>query len=174
MGAERVNEEMLAFMRDYTKQHPEVLHIHGTGAIEYEAATAMAKDYGIDGCENISIREYIYDMPKLMAAADVVVCRAGAMTLSELAALGKCCVLIPSPHVTDNHQYKNAKVLADAGAAVVFEEKDLNDGVIYETLSRLIVSDEERRTMSEKISEFALIDANKSIYCDLMKLCSDK
>lgn len=174
MGAQRVNEEMLAFMRDYTKHHPEVLHIHATGAIEYKDAMAMAADYGLEGCENIQIREYIYDMPKLMAAADVVVCRAGAMTLSELAVLKKCCILIPSPHVTDNHQYKNAKVLADAGAALVFEEKELTEGHLTGKLTELCENVQKRREMSERISEFALGDANRSIYLDLMKLCAAK
>ncbi len=170
MGAEKVNEEMLAFMRDYTKNHPELLHIHGTGSIEKEAAAKMAEEYGLCGCENIDIREYIYDMPTLMAAADVVVSRAGAMTLSELAALGKCCVLIPSPHVTDNHQYKNAKVLADKGAALLFEEKELDEGVLTKALSELVEDGVKRACMEECIGDFALPDANRQIYADLMKL----
>ena len=156
MGAEKVNEEMLAFMRDYSKAHPELLHIHATGAIELEAATAMAKDYAVDSCDNIDIREYIYDMPTLMAAADVVVSRAGAMTLSELAALEKCCVLIPSPHVTDNHQYKNAKVLADAGAALLFEEKQLSDGRLKTSVAELLEDAQKRKAMEDSIAEFAI------------------
>lgn len=174
MGAEKVNDEMLDFMRDYTKNHPEVLHIHGTGSIEYEAATEKAKTYGLTDCQNIYIREYIFDMPILMAAADVVISRAGAMTLSELAALKKCCVLIPSPHVADNHQYKNAKVLADAGAALVFEEKELSDGVLTSALGALIENDTRRREMSSSIEKFALPDANRSIYMDLCGLAGKK
>ncbi len=174
MGAERVNEEMLAFMRDYTKNHPELLHIHATGAIEHEAAMKMAEEYGLLGCDNIDIREYIYDMPHLMAASDVVVSRAGAMTLSELAALNKCCVLIPSPHVTDNHQYKNAKVLADKGAALVFEEKDLDGGGFSESLRELVENPEKRAAMEKNISDFALTDANRAIYFDLMALFDKK
>ncbi len=170
MGAEKVNDEMLDFMRDYTASHPELLHIHGTGSIEYEAAMAKAKEYDLLGKENIQIKEYIYDMPTLMAAADVVVSRAGAMTLSELAALKKCCLLIPSPHVTDNHQYKNAKVLAQAGAAMLFEEKELVPGVACKALSKLISDKNARAKMSENIWKFALPDANRSIYLDLMEL----
>ncbi len=170
MGAEKVNDEMLDFMRDYTKNHPEVLHIHSTGAIEYEAAMAKVRNYGLDKCENISVREYIYNMPELMAAADIVVSRAGAMTLSELAALGKCSVLIPSPHVADNHQYKNAKVLADAGAALLFEEKELTGGVIGEALASLLSDGERRKSMSDNIAAFALPGANRSIYFDLCEL----
>lgn len=174
MGAEKVNDEMLAFMRDYTVKHPELLHIHSTGAIEYEAAMAKAKEYGILGRENIRVQEYIYNMPTLMAAADVVVSRAGAMTLAELAAMGKCCLLIPSPHVADNHQYKNAKVLADGGAAKVFEEKELSEGVIYRALSELVSEEKVREKMSANISKFALPDANRDIYLDLMKLAKGK
>ncbi len=170
MGAEKVNDEMLAFMRDYTKHHPELLHIHATGAIEREAASEKAKEYGLTDCENVRICEYIYNMPELMAAADIVVSRAGAMTLSELAALEKCCVLIPSPHVADNHQYKNAKVLADKGAAIVFEEKELVGGVLTEALSGLIADGEKQAEMRENIKAFALADANRSIYFDVCEL----
>lgn len=174
MGAEKVNDEMLAFMRDYTKHHPELLHIHATGAIEREAANTKAKEYGLTECENIRILEYIYNMPELMAAADIVVSRAGAMTLSELAALEKCCVLIPSPHVADNHQYKNAKVLADSGAALVFEEKELVGSILTDALAKLI-SDSARRTqMREKIKTFALPEANRSIYFDICALAGKK
>ncbi len=174
MGAEKVNDEMLAFMRDYTKHHPELLHVHATGAIEYEAATAKFREYGLEDCENIKLLEYIYDMPIQMAAADIVVGRAGAMTLSELAILKKCCVLIPSPHVTDNHQYKNAKVLADKGAALLFEEKELTGSQLTDALASLLADEARRSEMSKQIAEFALPDANRSIYFDLCELASGK
>ena len=174
MGAEKVNDEMLDFMRDYTAKHPELLHIHATGAIEYEAATAKAKEYELYKYENVQIREYIYNMPELMAAADVVVSRAGAMTLSELAVLKKCCVLIPSPHVADNHQYKNAKVLADAGAAALFSESELTEGKLTKVLGELLENGEKRAEMSKNIEKFALPDANKEIYFDLVKLAGRK
>ena len=174
MGAEKVNDEMLALMRDFTSKHPEILHVHATGAIEHEAAQAKFNEYGLEKFENLRLLEYIYDMPLEMAAADVVVSRAGAMTLSELAVLGKCCVLIPSPHVTDNHQYKNAKVLADAGAALLFEEKELSDGVLTGAIGELLSDPGRRAAMEENIRKFALPDANRDIYLDLMKLASKK
>ena len=79
-------------------------------------------------------------------------------------------MLIPSPHVTDNHQYKNAKVLADAGAAMLFEEKDLTDDRLTKAIAGLLQDDAKRKDMSEKIKAFALPDANREIYLDLMKL----
>ena len=71
---------------------------------------------GSGGPPGIEVREYIYDMPLVMAAADVVLCRAGASTISELTAIAKPSMLVPSPNVTANHQEKNARVLADQGA----------------------------------------------------------
>lgn len=174
MGAEKVNDEMLAFMRDYTKDHPELLHVHATGAIEYEAAMAKFREYGLEGCENIKLLEYIYDMPQQMAAADIVVSRAGSMSLSELAILGKCSVLIPSPHVTENHQYKNARVLADGDAALLFEEKELTEGRLTGALAALLADDAKRAAMENNVKAFALTDANRSIYFDLLRLVDEK
>ncbi|MBQ2706651.1 MAG: undecaprenyldiphospho-muramoylpentapeptide beta-N-acetylglucosaminyltransferase, partial [Clostridia bacterium] len=174
MGAEKVNDEMLAFMRDYTKDHPELLHVHATGAIEYEAAMAKFREYGLEGCENIKLLEYIYDMPQQMAAADIVVSRAGSMSLSELAILGKCLVLIPSPHVTENHQYKNARVLADGDAALLFEEKELTEGRLTGALAALLADDAKRADMENNVKAFALTDANRSIYFDLLRLVDEK
>ncbi|MCI8387321.1 MAG: undecaprenyldiphospho-muramoylpentapeptide beta-N-acetylglucosaminyltransferase [Clostridiales bacterium] len=171
MGAEKVNDEMLALMRDYTSKHPEILHIHASGAVEYEAAKAKFREYGLEKCSNVQLLEYIYDMPLRMAAADIVVNRAGAMTLSELAILKKCCVLIPSPHVTDNHQYKNAKVLADANAALLFEERELTGGQLTDAISKLIEDKSKRAEMSKNIAGFALPNANREIYYDLCRLC---
>lgn len=174
MGAEKVNDAVLCLMREFTAKHPEVYHIHATGSIELELCTSQFKEMGLDKCENIELCEYIYDMPVRMAAADITINRAGAMTISELAATGKCSIFIPSPNVAENHQYKNAKVLSDAGAAALFEEKELTDGAkpLVEEVEKLLSDGGEklRAERSEKIRQFAVSDANKLIYNDLVKL----
>lgn len=174
MGAEKVNDAVLCLMREFTAKHPEVYHIHATGSIELELCTSQFKEMGLDKCENIELCEYIYDMPVRMAAADITINRAGAMTISELAATGKCSIFIPSPNVAENHQYKNARVLSDAGAAALFEEKDLVDGAkpLIEEVEKLLSDGAEklRAERSEKIRQFAVSDANKLIYNDLVKL----
>lgn len=174
MGAEKVNDEVLELMRRYTSKHPEILHVHATGAIEYEAATAKFREYQLEKFDNIQLLEYIYDMPIKMAAADIVINRAGAMTLSELALLGKCAVLIPSPHVTDNHQYKNAKALADRGAALLFEEKDLSGDVLTNAIDSLISDSAKRRSMENAIAEFAMPNANHEIFEDICRIAKKK
>ncbi len=178
MGAEKVNDAVLAVMREFTAKHPEVYHIHATGSIELELCTSQFKKMGLDRCENISLNEYIYDMPVRMAAADLTINRAGAMTVSELAMTGKAAVFIPSPNVAENHQYKNARVLYDAGAAALFEEKELADGAekLIAEVERLLSpeGDKIRCEMGEKIRQFAVADANKLIYNDILKLIKNK
>lgn len=178
MGAEKVNDAVLCLMREFTAKHPEVYHIHATGSIELELCTSQFKEMGLDKYENIELCEYIYDMPVRMAAADITINRAGAMTISELASTGKCSVFIPSPNVAENHQYKNAKVLADAGAAVLFEEKELTDGAkpLIAEVEKLLSDDGEkiRAERQEKIRQFAVSDANKLIFNDLCELVKNK
>ncbi len=179
MGAEKVNDAVLFLMRDFTAKHPEVLHLHATGSIEWEECSAKFREMGLDKFENIQLSEYIFDMPLRMAAADLTINRAGAMTVTELATTGKCAIFIPSPNVAENHQYKNAKVLVDDGAALLFEEKELNDceaAPLTEKVARLLTDegDAERAVMQERIRKFALADVNKRIYTDLMELVAKK
>ncbi len=174
MGAERVNDEVLALMRDFTAKNPDIRHVHATGAIEYEAAMAKFREYGLDACPNIELREYIYDMPLMMAAADLVICRAGAMTLSELAVQKKPCILIPSPNVTNNHQYKNAHVLEEKGAASLIEEKNMGDGALEKEVSRLIRDRAALAKMSENIAGFSIENTGEMIYNELKNLVKAK
>lgn len=174
LGAQRVNEEILALMRDYTAHHPEIFHIHATGKIEYEDAMAMAKEYGIDQKPNIRLLEYIYDMPLWEKAADAVICRAGAMTIAEMALLGKACILIPSPNVVNNHQYENAKGLADAGAAIMLEEKNLSPEILTESVQNILGNSEVATALSGAITNFSKPHAADDIYKDLLLLTSEE
>ncbi len=174
MGAERVNNEVLEVMRDFTSKHPEVYHLHATGAIEYNDCSNKFREMGLDKHPNIELVEYIYDMPEKMAAADLVINRAGAITLSELAYLKKPCILIPSPNVTDNHQYKNAKVLADRGAALLLEEKELSGGVLSQAVEGLIFDRERLYKMSQAIGTLAVTDSRDRIYEEIKKLLEKK
>ena len=174
LGAQRVNEEVLALMRDYTAHHPEIFHIHATGKIEYEDAMAMAKEYGIDDKPNIRLLEYIYDMPLWEKAADAVICRAGAMTIAEMALLGKACILIPSPNVANNHQYENAKRLSDAGAAIMHEEKNLTPSLLIESVQSILENEENAASLSGAIRTFAKPTASDDIYKDLLLLTSEE
>ena len=111
-------------------------------------------------------------MPLYMAAADLVIARAGAMTTSELARMGKAAILIPSPNVVDNHQFVNAETLANAGAAYLLEEKDLEktEGCAAKAVQALLENPAKLKSMREAIRKFADRDANRLIWEEILKL----
>ncbi len=171
LGATHVNEAVIAMMRDYTRAHPDTLHTLAVGTIEWERASKLFSEYGLEGVPNLRLVEYLYDMPTQMAAADLIICRAGAMTISEVAMMRRPAIFVPSPNVTENHQYKNALVLAEAGAAVIIEEKDLDGGrTLIKTAEELMADDARRRKMGEAAGAFAVTDANRRIWEEIRKL----
>ena len=174
LGAEKVNDAVFTLMERFSGGREGVWHTHATGSIEKDIAAGWFKERGLDRYSNLEISEYIYDMPLRMAAADIVICRSGAMTVSELALMGKCAVFIPSPNVTDDQQYKNAKALADGGAAVIIRENAETGATLCKTVERLYSSPEVRRDMEEKIKKFASPNANRDIYNDLVRLVKSK
>ena len=169
-GAEFLNGVALEVMKEYVAARREIVFIQATGARNYAEIKERFASLGLQNCPNIRLFEYIYDMPEYMAAADVVICRAGAMTVSELSIMGKASIMVPSPNVVDNHQYKNAKVLADADATCLLTEEGLTAEVLWDNLSALLYSPEERASMEESIRRFADSNANERIFEEIMAL----
>ncbi len=132
-GAKAMNEAMAEMFRLEQEEGFPYQHIHAVGSFGWGWMPGLVKEKGVDLKKAVSItmQEYIYNMPTVMAAADVVISRAGASTCNEIAASGTPCVLIPSPNVTDNHQEKNARALERTGGAVVILEKDCTAEKIY-------------------------------------------
>lgn len=124
LGAEILNTRIMELMRGYSAVRKDVRHIHASGVSHYNAIKSQDANLtrGVNGCK---ILPYIDDMPTYLNAADLVISRSGAMTISELAEVGVASILVPSPNVAENHQYVNAKYVADLGGALMIEEKDL-------------------------------------------------
>lgn len=141
-------------------------YVHSAGR-DYEDMTAELARRGVAVSAD-EVRPYIDNMPTVMAAADLVICRAGASTLGELTALGKPAILVPSPYVAANHQYKNARVLADRGGAVLLEEKDCSGALLYETAIELLADGTRRASMSLALKELATPHAAEDIYRELI------
>ncbi len=146
LGARRVNQVVADLAAWHTK-NADLYHIHATGQYGVELFDALAKEKGFAGHPNMDVREYIDNMPACLAAADLVICRAGALTLAELAAMGRASVLIPSPNVAENHQYYNALELEKAGGAKVIEEKDLTGEGLVQTVKELLIQPDTLRIM---------------------------
>mgnify|MGYP003204769879 CR=1 FL=1 len=140
LGADRINQ-VVADLCAWEKQtHRNVLHLHATGSRGVKLFEGLEKEKGFAPGENLVVTEYINNMPQLLAAADLVIARSGALTLAELEAVGRASVLIPSPNVAENHQYYNALELQKAGAAVVIEEKNLTGDGLVKTVETLLTT----------------------------------
>ncbi len=174
LGAEEVNRAVIDVMKRLIAPDQTLLHVHAAGKRDYEASVKCFADAGLNAHENCVLVDYIYDMPTYMAAADLVISRAGAMTLSELALMKKPCILIPSPYVADNHQYKNAKTLSDASAAYLVEEKTLSEGALFNAAQLLLETDAERALLSYNIQRFADADANRRIWEEIQELIQQR
>lgn len=152
-GARVLNDAVLSLMRTYSRKTPNVRHIHATGQKYYDA---LSENERFDKSGGSKIVPYIDNMPRMLLASDVVICRAGAMTLSEIASSGTAAILIPSPNVTSNHQYKNAMCISDAGGALVLKENDLTADSLCEKVRVLVENEKERQKLSKCLQRFAI------------------
>ncbi|MBR5277853.1 MAG: undecaprenyldiphospho-muramoylpentapeptide beta-N-acetylglucosaminyltransferase [Clostridia bacterium] len=169
MGAEKVNEYVFDLMREYSIPQ-KIRHTHAIGRVGYAKFSEIAKNEGFHNHSNLEISEYIYDMNLRQAAADIIICRAGAMTLSELAIRGRASILIPSPNVTEDHQYKNARLLADAGAAIVCRESETDGKLIAKYAKELLSNKNKRVRMEESIKAFAMPNSIELIVDNALSL----
>ncbi len=167
LGAMRINEAVSGLIKWHNGSN-KFYHIHATGKSGYNDFTQNLKS--LDLSDKIDIREYINDMDVCMAAADLIICRAGAITLSELLSCGKPAILIPSPYVAENHQFHNAMTLKRVGAAEIIEEKDLTQDKLIQVVSNLIENKPRLHEMSKAAKSNAIMDANERIYEIIMQL----
>lgn len=176
LGAKRMNEAAAELFRLEQDNGFPFRHIHATGKFGWEWMPDKVASLGVDlsKCERIEMREYIYNMPTLMAAADVIISRAGASSCNEIAASGTPAILIPSPNVTDNHQEKNARVLSDRGGAVLLLEKDCTAKVLYDEITGLLPDEKRRDAMSTALRRNVILDSAERICGILEELAKHK
>ena len=162
LGADAVNNAVVDVIADKWKSE-KYNFLVATGQYGLWVSDKL-KEKGVDlNNKRIEIREYINDMARCLSAADLVICRAGASSLSEFEALGKPSILIPSPNVTENHQFHNAMALVNNGAAVIIEEKDLNGKVLGDKIDELFLNREELEKIGENAKKMAHISATGTI-----------
>ena len=169
LGARAINESIIELIKEnYNKG--EFIFIHSTGAAGYDSFVTELTASGVNiNAENIRILKYIDNMAECMAAADLVIGRAGAITLTELEAAGRASILIPSPYVAENHQFHNAMTLKENNAAEIIEEKDLNGEILINTVNKLLennLTDD----MGKNSKAMAITDASARIYDCIMQL----
>ena len=175
LGAQVINEALADVIARSAKDG-KYQHIHAYGQYgKWFPDLLRKKGADLDNAKNLDIREYINDMPVCLAAADLVIARAGAITLSEIQVKGKPSILIPSPNVAENHQYHNAMSLVNHRAAVMIEEKDLTPEKLTEEIDKLASDPKRLAEYSENAKKMAIDDASKRIYAVIKEvLSSDK
>ncbi|GMB10334.1 MAG: undecaprenyldiphospho-muramoylpentapeptide beta-N-acetylglucosaminyltransferase [Candidatus Improbicoccus devescovinae] len=164
LGAGKINEVMFEFMSETN----DYCFVHGFGRNNPDFLSNFYKKNMDPNAENLILLKYIYDIYVFMIVADLVICRSGSMSISELAILGKPTILIPSPNVTDNHQYYNALALKNADAASMIEEEKLNFNNLKKNVDHIINNKNIIKKYSKNIRKFASADSTKKIY-DLIK-----
>lgn len=171
LGADALNR-MSADLIAWHGKKGEIQHIHGFGRNGKEKFPLLLADRGVvlDKMPQVRVTEFIDNMDACMAAADLLICRSGAITISELQAAGKPAILVPSPNVTENHQFHNAMALVNKNAALLLEEKDYSKEVLVRMVEELHENPEMLATLSENASSMAILDTTKRIYDGLMTL----
>ena len=172
-GSEIINKNVISLMKNYCEKVKKIRHVHATGKRYYtKIKTAYPElTQGHNGCV---IYPFIEDISTYLRAADIVICRCGAMTLSEIASAGVVSILIPSPNVTDNHQYKNGKLFVDKGAALMIEETELNERTLLDAVRYLENNALLRQKIKNNLSTFAFNNAKETIYTELKKIIRQK
>lgn len=174
LGADVINK-MASDLIQWNKDG-KINHIHGYGRLGKELFPKLMKEKNIN-LEHMpfeDVREYIDNMDTCLAAADLVICRSGAMTLSELQAASKASILVPSPYVAENHQYHNAMVLVNNNAAKLIEEKSYDKQEFLNIIEDFYNNRDKLKAYSKNASRLAILDTTKRIYDELITLINEK
>ena len=162
LGARAINDAVkYLILNRYEKK--DCYYQHATGKAGAAMIDDIDKEIDLGANPQIMLREYINDMDRCLAAADLVVCRAGASSLSEIQALGKPSILVPYPYAAENHQFYNAKTMSDRDAAILIEEKDFTGERLLSEVEKLISEPNRLEIMGENAKAMAIVDASQRI-----------
>lgn len=168
-GAVSINKALIGIIENKMNENYQIIWAAGTN--NYETVKQQLKDKQIDinNIKNTKILPYIYNMQEVMQISDLVVCRSGAMTITEIALLGKPAIFIPFPFATENHQEYNAKVLQNAGSAQIILDKNLTHTVLNNRINNMIKDKEKLTQMGEKALSVAKENVEEKIYEEIKK-----
>lgn len=162
LGARAINSAV-KFLIESRYEKKDCYYLHATGKAGAGMIDEIKEKINLDENPQIMLREYINDMDRCLAAADIVICRAGASSLSEIQALGKPSILVPYPYAAENHQYYNAKTLADRDAAILIEEKDFTGERLLSEVENLLADPKKLAEMGRNAKDMAILDASQRI-----------
>lgn len=163
LGAKPINEAMYDILLS-SAESGRYCHIHSVGTNGTEYLEKFEKAGFVNGKKGtVEVRQYIDNMDVCMSAADLVIGRAGASSLSEIEAMGKASILIPSPYVAENHQFHNAMALVNRDAGFVIEEKDLTTQVLNDKINELLSDENKLKTVEKNAKAMAVTNSRERI-----------
>lgn len=165
-GAENINHAVVEMLQKYYKSSDFDI-IFATGEAQFEKIKSEMVNHDES---HVRILPYIYNSAETYSAADLIVCRGGAITMSEITAMGVPAIIIPSPFVTANHQEYNARALETQGAAVVILEKDLNANMLYNQITDMVEDKEQLGKMARNSKKIGITNASEKIYFSIHEL----
>ncbi|MBP5606094.1 MAG: undecaprenyldiphospho-muramoylpentapeptide beta-N-acetylglucosaminyltransferase [Ruminiclostridium sp.] len=169
LGANKISEAVVA-MLGWEKEAGDINHIHSYGGNGKDMFDGLLKKYGITPSERFRPREYIDNMYTCLSAADLVISRAGAMTLTELKAAGRPAILIPVPQAAENHQYYNALTMSKNGAAILIEDKDLTAERLFSEVKALYNDRARLAGMGQSAAKLNIPDATDRVVGNILDL----
>lgn len=169
LGANKITEAVVELLK-WENEVGGINHIHGYGGNGREMFDSLMKSEGVQPGRRMILKEYIDNMYTCMCAADIIISRAGAMTLTEIKAIGRASVLIPFPAAAENHQYYNALSLEEKGAAVLIEDKDLDKNKLKELIKTLSENPEKIREMEKNAAALGTVKAADVIVSKIIDL----
>ncbi len=170
LGARPLNEAMFEILLK-SAESGRYCHIHSVGTNGADFLEKFKNEGFIDGKKGtVEVRQYIDNMDICMAAADLVIGRAGASSLSEIEAMGKASILIPSPYVAENHQYHNAMALVNRNAGCIIEEKDLNSKTLEDKINELLSDSKKLKEIENNARAMAVTDSSERIASIILSL----
>ena len=165
LGSKTINDKITSFLSDFKNKEYQVLFV--TGESYYDTVKKLKVP------NNVIIKPFIKDLPSLMKAADLIVTRAGASTMSEILVLGLPAIFIPSPYVTNNHQYKNAMDLVNKDAGLILEESKLTKDNLINLIDNTLSDKEAYEKMKDNLTELGIKDSSTRIYEILKEMIID-
>lgn len=166
-GAQSINKSFIDIIKSKKNKNYQI--IWAAGPAQYNEIQEQLDNFNIniDNIENIKIVPYIYNMEEIMNIVDLVVCRSGAMTITEISTVGKPAIFIPFPYATENHQEYNAKVLEKVGAAKIILDKDLNADVLNMQIESIISNKDVLKQMGKNAEKLAIHNVTSKIYHEI-------
>lgn len=163
-GAQSINRSFIEIIVNKKNKNYQIMWAAGPEQYDKIKNKLNEVNIDIDKIENAKIVPYIYNMEEVMNTADLVVCRSGAMTITEISVVGKPAIFIPFPFATENHQEYNARVLEKVGAAKIILDKDLNSEILGNTINRMVKDKDGLKQMGENARKVAMPEVENRIY----------